>query len=1143
MALVLMVGLVGLAAPGAALASPGVGTISTVAGDPVASGPATSFGQQPEAVAAGLGGAVYVADAANTVRKLSATGVETTVAGNGSGAYAGDGGPATGAELQFPLGVAVDGDGSLLIADSERVRLVAASSCSSACPFGLASMTKGYIYTIAGDDTYGYSGDGGPATSTQVDPGGVAVDGVGDLLIADSYGNRVRLVARSSCSSGCPFGLASMTGGDIYTVAGSGAGGFTGAWFSGDGGPATRAQLNDPDGVVVDGDGNLLIADAGNLRVRLVAGSSCSSGCPYGLSSTTAGDIYTIAGDGTPGYSGDGGPATSAELDDLDAVAVDGGGDVVIANGARARLVAASSCSTACPFGLSSMIAGDIYAIAGDGTTGYSGDGGPATSAELHNPAGLAVDGAGDLLLADTGNARVRLVAGSSCSAGCPYGLASMTRGDIYTIAGNGTFRYSGDGGPATSAELNSPDGLAVDGGGDLLIDDQFNNRVRLVAGSSCASGCRYGLASLTRGDIYTIAGNGTVGYSGDGGPATSAELDPGGDMAVDGGGDLLIAGRPDDRVRLVAGSSCSSGCPFGLVSMTRGDIYTVAGDGVGGDGGDDGPATSAELSYPASVAVDVGGDLLIADAANERVRLVAGSSCSSACPYGLVSMTKGYIYTIAGTGTSGYSGDGGPATSARLYDPQSVAVDGRGDVLINDFGNERVRLVAGSACSSGCPYGLVSMTRGYIYMIADNGANGYSGDGGPATSAELHNATGLTVDTAGDLLIADVGNDRVRLVAGSSCLTACPFGLSSMTEGDIYTVAGNGTRGYAGDGAAATSAELNTPSAVTVDGSGDLLIADSGNWRVREVAAQTATLLSVSVTGLGSGTVTGGGLTCELGTCSEGLAAGAVVTFTATPAVGSIFSGWSGGGCSGTGSCQVTVASATMVTATFSSAYAVLVEATPGLVGYWPLVDRSGTIATDELGEHDGDYFGGVTFGVPGPIFGSLATAVGLDGINGQVQLPALGSFSNWTVEGWADLAVGASGDNCLYCGRNGVRLIALPSGFYADDVTTGTKLGAILQEHGASNVGGWVYWALVRSGQTLTLFRDGLQVASSSLGGEGASVLDGAVGTYGGRYFLHGDVGQVAAYGVALTSAAIEQRYEAGVGGPAESSIYGTG
>jgi trimeric autotransporter adhesin len=323
-------------------------------------------------------------------------------------------------------------------------------------------MTAGDAYRIAGNGTQGYSGDGGPATSAELYlPDGVAVDGSGNLVIADTFNNRVRVVA---ARTGTFYGQA-MTSGDIYTVAGNGTQGY-----SGDGGPATSADLYEPVGVAVDGSGNLVIADDGNNRVRVVA---ARTGTFYGQA-MTAGDIYTVAGDGTPTDSGDGGPATKAGMLP-DYVAVDAAGNLVISSIARVRVVAARTGT----FYGQAMTAGDIYTVAGDGTFGYSGDGGPATSAELNGPSGVAVDTAGNLVIADTLNNRVRVVAAST---GTFYGQA-MTAGDIYTVAGDGRIGYSGDGGPATSARLSAPTGVAVDSSGNLVIADTENGLVRLVSG------------------------------------------------------------------------------------------------------------------------------------------------------------------------------------------------------------------------------------------------------------------------------------------------------------------------------------------------------------------------------------------------------------------------------------------------------------------------------------------------------------------------------------------------------------------------------------------------------------------------------------------------------------------------------------
>ena len=345
------------------------------------------------------------------------------------------------------------------------------------------------------------------------------------------------------------------------------------------------------------------------------------------LSRAAVGDITTVAGTGTVGFSGDGGPATSAELNDPYGVAVDGSGNLYIADtqNNRVRKVDGS---------------GTITTVAGTGTAGFSGDGGPATSAAALRSPGVAVDGSGNLYIADYANSRVRKVDGS---------------GTITTVAGTGTAGFSGDGGPATSAELDHPVGVAVDGSGNLYIADYDNNVVRKVNGS---------------GTITTIAGTGTFGFSGDGGPATSAELSSTAGVALDGSGNLYIADEDNSRVRKVDGS---------------GTITTVAGTGTAGFSGDGGPATSAELNFPGGVAVDGSGNLYIADAINHRVRKVDGS---------------GTITTVAGTGTFGFSGDGGPATSAELNDPDGVAVDGSGNLYIADFDNSRVRKVDVDAAS-----------------------------------------------------------------------------------------------------------------------------------------------------------------------------------------------------------------------------------------------------------------------------------------------------------------------------------------------------------------------------------------------------------------------------------------------------------
>ncbi|HEV2371440.1 MAG TPA: hypothetical protein VGS19_04650 [Streptosporangiaceae bacterium] len=656
----------------------------------------------------------------------------------GSGEQVPEGVPATQAKLYAPYGVAVDAAGNVLIAvpgysrknlDGDRVCVVAESTGT----FYGQQMKAGYIYSVAGNGMYGFSGDAGPAAAARLGrPAGVGLDAAGNVLIADTFNDRVRVVAEHT---GTFYGR-SMTGGDIYTIAGGGTGGL------GDGGPATAAELLGPYAVAVDSAGNLVVSDTAHSRVRVVAEHT---GTFYGQS-MTGGDIYTVAGDGNIGFSGNGGPATSAELAGPYWTAEDGAGNLVVADGFDVRVVAAHTGT----FYRQQMTAGDIYQVAGRGIDSfYSGDGGRATAAQLFEPAWVTVDHDGNFVVCDCNNNRVRVVAEHT---GTFYGR-SMRSGDIYTVAGNGGQGSLGEDGPATKVAV-SPSSVAVDGAGNLLVGEgKFSNRVRVVAGHT---GTYYG-QQMTRGDIYTIAGNGQQGSSGDGGPAVHAELDSMSGLAVDAGGNVLIADTLNLRVRLVA---VKTGTFYGQ-AMTAGNIYTVAGNGRQGFSGDGGPATHAKLNLPSGSAVDAAGNVLFADGANARVRVVAAQTGTF---YGQ-SMTAGDVYTVAGGGTGGL-GLGGPATGAELADPSNVTLDAVGNLVINDSGvlfdsGARVEVVA---AHTGTFYGQ-AMTEGDIYSVAGNGVVGFSGDGGPAGQAELGMPANVSLDAAGDLLIADSLNNRVRLV------------------------------------------------------------------------------------------------------------------------------------------------------------------------------------------------------------------------------------------------------------------------------------------------------------------------------------------------------------------------------------------
>jgi sugar lactone lactonase YvrE len=734
------------------------------------------------ALAMGAASATASASARPHVRPALAPGVISVVAG-------GVGGPGLATTVALSNINVLSGNcgvtyaaGSLYIGDGNSVRAVSPGSDRLTTPAGTGAPAP--------------LGNGGPAARAGLlGACGVALDGAGNLVIADAGHNQVRVVAGQS---GTFYGQA-MKAGRIYRIAGLG-----GSGYSGDGGPATQAKLSGPFSVTLDSAGNVVIADSGNNRIRVVAEHT---GTFYGLP-MTAGDIYTVAGDGTAGYGGDGGPATSAELFGPQGVAVDRAGNLLIADRSnqRVRVVAAS---TGTFYGLP-MTAGDIYTVAGNGTAGYGGDGGPATGAELDSPVTATPDAAGNLVIADTGNNRVRVVAAST---GTFYGLP-MTAGDIYTVAGNGIAGYGGDGGPATGAALNGPDGAVIDSAGNLVINDAGNSRVRVVA---AATGTFYG-QPMTAGDIYTVAGNGKPGFSGDRGPATAAVMDQPYGIALDGSGNTIIADSANNRIRVVA---AATGTFYGQ-AMTAGHIYTVAGNGSGGYSGNGGPARHARLT-PLIPAVDAAGNILITTVAGQ-VRVVAASTGTF---YGQA-MTAGDIYTIAG-----------PDQVGRDF---GIAVDSAGNVVVSDSFGSLVRVIAGS---TGTFYGR-AMTVGHIYTVAGDGTAGYSGDGIPATQAELSIPWGLAVDAAGNLVFSDSDNQRVRVVAEH---TGTFYG-QAMTAGDIYTVAGCGDAcGSFASGIPATTAQLLDPGALTVDNSGNLILGDMDDgFRLRVVAERTGTFYGQSM-------------------------------------------------------------------------------------------------------------------------------------------------------------------------------------------------------------------------------------------------------------------------------------------------------
>jgi len=630
--------------------------------------------------------------------------------------------------------------------------------------------------TVAGS---GQIGDGGPATAAQMGAiQGVAVDRLGNVYLSDSDHHRVRKIDIK---------------GVITTIAGTGYKGF-----SGDGGPATAAQLNTPYGLAVDLAGAVYVADYGNNRVRRIG--------PDGA-------IATFAGSGGDASSGDGGPATAAQLLGPRNVAVDAAGNLYISEFGENRVRKVT-------------LDGNIQTAAGTGQLGSSGDGFPAVSAQLSQPAGLAVDRTGALYIADTGNNLVRKVLpggiistvlgktpGTALSTPVAvtvdlnlnlYVADSTTIVHEYTAAsawiaaaGTATGGFYGDGGPATQAGLDKPRDVAVDLAGKLYIADGL--RIREVS----------------NGKIQTIAGDNYL-HVGDGASATAAELFNPSALWLDGSGNLLISDTGTQRVRKVDSS---------------GTITTLAGTGVAAPGTEGAMAATAALFDPVGVVEDPAGNVLILESdriqevgADGRIRTVLGGRPpiqTSLLPIGMCIDRAANVYVadahrilkwppggvvtaVAGNGLPGAAGDGGQATLAQLSAPQACALDSFGNLYIADTYNHRIRKVDASAV---------------ITTVAGTGTAGYGGDEGTAMSASLNQPAGVAVDDNGDIFISDTANNRIRQVT---------------PDGVIHTIAGTGTASFGGDGGAALSAQIFGPAGILLDGAGDLFFADTSNNRVR---------------------------------------------------------------------------------------------------------------------------------------------------------------------------------------------------------------------------------------------------------------------------------------------------------------------
>jgi trimeric autotransporter adhesin len=589
----------------------------------------------PGDVASDANGNVFFIDQVNhAVRKfdISTAKVRTVAGGNGRG-FSGDNGFAIAAKLDRPRSITLDNqNGILFIADfdNRRIRKV--------------DLTTGLITTIAGTGAAGATGDGNPAISAPMTPNAIHVNG-STLYLADASASVIRKI--------------NLQTGIVERFAGTGEQGN-----SGDGSFATQAKIKFPSAIATDTNGAVYFTDGGNHNLRRVG---------------VDGQISTVAGT-TSGYSGDGGPATNAAFDNPTGLEIDQLGNIFVLDGENFRVRKIT-------------IDGIISTIAGKGNSGTYVEGGLAKNVRIE-PLGIAVENGGNLLIAT--NYTIHSVDASTNT--------------IQTLIGNGSPSFEGDGYNAVLAQLHQPSSIYKTTTG-FYIADAGNNRIRKVNPST----------SL----ISTIAGNGAFAFSEDGVPAVQASLYSADVLTVDLEGNVYFVERYSNRIR--------------KIDAATQNISTVAGTGVLGYSGDGGPAGAAKLNSPRGLCLDPNGNIFFSD--GNRIRKI--------------DLNTNIISSVAGGDIAGFSGDDGLAINAKLNNPRRLTSDSQGNIYFSDESNQRIRKIISST--------------GIITTVAGNGSAGFSGDGGPATAAQLNYPAGISVDENGNLFIADRVNGRIRKVSSSN--------------------------------------------------------------------------------------------------------------------------------------------------------------------------------------------------------------------------------------------------------------------------------------------------------------------------------------------------------------------------------------
>ncbi len=713
----------------------------------------------------------------NPIESLSQMKPGTIISIAGTGYH--DGIPAREADAGWPMGVVRLPAGDLVVADIRAHRIWRID-------------TQGILHTFAGDGVPEDSGDGGPAVDARVfTPHDLCLDKQGNIYFS-------QLGARGPDLGPNVVRRIDIETGIITRVAGSGRVGR-----GGDGGPALEAEFDTTTGVAVDGEGNLYVCGKWDSNVRRIDAKT--------------GVIETIAGQNTRhypsergasrpysggafsfmGFHGDGGPATETAFQFPEHLAFDSRGDLYVCDNANNRIRKID------------MESGMITTVLGTGEQASNGDGGPAAEAATNTPDAIAIDAHDNIYVGEARGLMVRKVDAKTSIVttlvgnGLPgyeredlpgmqtrcnpieSGIWADPDGTVFWSDSSGRLRRCNgetgivttvlggtsihDGGPATEAFLACPGGISVGPDGHIFIADMQHERIRAIDPNS--------------GVIRTVAGSGGRAYGGNTGPATEAHLFNPHDVSVDSKGRVVIADTYNGRVRRVG---------------RDGVMTSIAGTGVGWDNGDGGPAVSAGLVRVEAVAHGPDGDVYVGDAAGRVRKIEAESSI---------------ITTVAGNGVHGYSGDGGPATDARIGSPTAICFDGDGNLYFTDRDFHVVRKVD---------------TAGRISTIIGTGEAGFSTDGTPAGEAMLHKPFGLAVSVGGTVYVSDSRNNRVRAV------------LPTWKDGSLKTIAGGDTPGDAGDRGVATQAGLNEPHGLCFYGDDILLISDHYNNRIKAVKLST---------------------------------------------------------------------------------------------------------------------------------------------------------------------------------------------------------------------------------------------------------------------------------------------------------------